>query len=292
MQTEELLIKILNATKPEDIFTKALYRKEYLQFQKLLHPDICQLLGAEDAAKKLNLFRTEMEGYSKIEEDAGVMQVVNDTTLAFRGDKALLMQSLENYKKLMSLTDEASLHFRKYLPASMELKDDVLYVKSTERMIPLTHLTLPQEHVTWLTSRMFELAAWLHQSGYCHAGINPESICIVPETHGIVCTSFYHLKPLNNFLTTISGRHIEWYPDIVFKEKKAIPYIDISLVQRTALYVLGDKSGNGIKLKKDHNENLIDFLITPHYDTYRTFDTYRKLLKTLFGKPKFYKLEI
>ena len=292
MDTEELLNKILNAATAQAIFSKAHFKKEYLHYQKLLHPDVCHLPGATEAALKLNLFRKDMEAGTQIQDDAGTMTQLDDRTLVFKGDTAMLLASMTHYQRLIKLNDPAAGHFKKYLPQSMTLEENALIVTSHERLVPLSQLTLLQEHVTWITSRLFELVSWFYQTGYCHAGINPESVCVVPETHGIVCTSFYHVTPAGSRLNTVSGRYLNWYPDLVFKEKKAIPYIDLSLVQRTALCLLGDASGNGIKLKNTHNEHLIDFLITPHYQPYETFDAYRNLLFSLFGKPKFHKLEI
>ena len=192
----------------------------------------------------------------------------------------------------MALKDESAAHFKKYLPQSMYFNDEGLHVTSEFRMLPLSHLTLPREHADWILNRIFELISWFHQMGYGHMGINPESVFIVPETHGIVCVSFYHLTRLDTKPESLSGRYLNWYPAIVFKQKKAIQYIDISLAQRTAIYAMGDRSGNGIVLKKSVNSELVDFLISPHYSSYQTYQEFRELLFRLFGKPTFHQLNI
>jgi hypothetical protein len=292
MEIDALLSKILQAQKPLEVFSRTEYKKQYVQYMKVLHPDVCTHPQAHEAVTKLNLFRTQIESLCKMEDDAGIFQQLDDKTLMFTGDKNLLQRSYEYYLKLMRLNDDASNHFKKYLPQRMEYKNDVLYVYSAQRIVPFLNLTLPQKHVSWITSRMFEFVSWLHQVDFCHAGINPASFCVVPETHGIICTSFYHQTYMNTKIQTVSGKYLNWYPSILFSEKRAIPYLDISLVQRTALYLLGDESGNGIKLKKVNDESLIDFLITPHYQSFETFDEYRKLLAKIFGKPTFMPLEI
>jgi hypothetical protein len=138
---------------------------------------------------------------------------------------------------------------------------------------------------------MLEFSAWLHQSGFSHNGINPESIFIVPETHGIICVSFYHLTKLHSGLSTISAKYRTFYPANVFDNKIAASNIDIELSKRTAIYVLGDKSGNGIMLKKTHNEDFMDFVIKQHYHSYPAFKEYRDLLSKNFPK-KFYLLNL
>ena len=92
-------------------------------------------------------------------------------------------------------------------------------------MVPLAGLVLPPQRVAWVLCRLLELVVWLHQSGFYHAGPNPES-----------------------------------------------------LAQRTAVCLLGDASGNGVRLRATVSERLADFLLTPHHNAYAAFDDYRELL--------------
>ncbi len=292
MLAAQLLKKVQYSTKATDVFTHLSYKKEYLNYIKQLHPDICRMDGATEAVEKLNTYRKHMEVLHTVTDDAGTLHNQGNQTFIQRGEPALLRQSWENYQQLMQFSDEASLHFRKYLPVSMNLSGDMLVSTTSHQAVPLTHLTLPQEHVSWVVSRMLELVGWLHQIGFTHAGINPDSIAVLPETHGIVCLSFYHMKPMNHRLESISARYLDWYPQITFDQKQALGYIDLCLLQRTGLYLLGDKSGNGVKLKALHDDRLIDFLITPHYEAYDTYHVYRKLLRSIFGKPTFHELNI
>jgi hypothetical protein len=294
METQNLIFKIINAQNPTDIFNKTHFKKEYLGFMKMLHPDVCALENALDAVQKLNDFKEQMENALKIEDDAGHFRVENDTTLLFEteDDTAFFKTSLMNYNWLMKHDNAAAQHFKKMLPTKITLSNNQLRVHSNERLVPLSGLVLPTEHVNWILSRLFEFVGWLDQIGYVHAGLNPESIAILPKTHGIVITSFYHLVKKNTRLNTLSARYLNWYPPSVFDIKMATSYIDLTLAQRTALYLLGDKSANGVILKKTINEELIDFLIQPHIETYETYDSYRKLLGKLYGKPKYYELII
>lgn len=290
MSPEILIQKILSTSQASSIFHRAHFRKDYVRILKMLHPDICPHPQASEALAKVHLWKEKMEG--GISDDAGHIHMADAHTFVIKGQKELLQHSLEQYQALMQLKDEASLHFRRYLPEAMYWEGDDLHVRTKEQAMSLHELRLPEQHVTWLTSRMLEFTAWLHQSGYVHAALLPESLAVVPETHGIVCLTFYHMRHKNSMLRTLSGRYAHWYPPDVFNEKRALPSIDLSLLQKTALYVLGDPSGSGVKLKKDCNEAFIDFLIQSHDEAYTTFDRYRKLLESLFGKPRFYPLEL
>jgi hypothetical protein len=292
MNATDLILKLQSSHRPEDIFTRRNFKKEYLAYIKLLHPDICSEPGASDATSKLNDLREVMESRFLLQDDAGAIRVADEKTLLFQGDKTLLNKSLQQYRRLMAFKDDAALHFQKYLPASMEWQGDALCVRSAHTMVPLSGLQLPREHVSWVTSRLLEWVSWLHQVGYSHNGINPESVCLVPESHGIVITSFYHLAPLNSKLSTISGAYLPWYAPSVFDQKKAVSGIDLGLLQRTALYLLGDPSGHGVKLKMTEPAPLIDFLIASHTDAVPTYEQYRTMLRTVFGKPVFHHLNL
>ena len=292
MNTDTLIHQILHSSHYSEVFSRFTFKKQYIDYLKVLHPDICSHPQATEAVAKINIYKDELDKYQKIKDDGGEIQITSPHNITFKGDETLLKKSFTSFDKLSKLKDEASKHFRKYLPDSLEWKGDRIELHHKEEIMPLTGLLLAEKHVTWVTSRLFEFVAWLNQVGFCHAGLNPESIAIVPKTHGIIVLSFYHLGYTNQKLSTISNRYLNWYPNSIFTEKRAVPYIDITLVQRIALYLLGEKTGTGVKLKKTHNPQLIDFLLESHALPYETFDAYRKLLGTLFGKPKFYPLEI
>lgn len=259
---------------------------------KLLHPDVCILPLAGDAMARINSYRKEMEKYEHGEDDGGSFKFLTENEVLFTGDPELLERSYQNYQTLMNVKDESLNHFKKYLPESISFKDGSLLVTTASRTLPLSHLQLKPEHTNWILNRMYELISWMHQMGYAHLGINPESVFIVPETHGIVCMSFYHMCKLDAKPESLSGKYLNWYPAVVFKQKRAIQYLDVSLAQRTAISAMGDRSGNGIILRKTVNEQLIDFLIAPHYSSFQACQDFKKLLFQLFGKPMFHHLNI
>lgn len=290
--TTFLIDKVLQASHYSEVFSRFQFKKQYLDYLKQLHPDICSHPQATEAVSKINFFKGQIDALSKLQDDAGTMSTISEYEIAWQGNLSLLKKSYENYQKLNSFHDKASLHFKKYLPQELFWQGDALHLRHTERLVPLSGLKLAEKHTTWVCSRLLEFSAWLTQIGFCHAGLNLESVAIVPETHGIVVLSFYHLCPLSQKLSTISKKYRNWYPYTVFSDKKAAPEIDLSLSQRIGIYLLGDPSGNGVKLKKTHTPELIDFLLTQHYKPYETFDTYRKLLFQLYGKPTFHPLDL
>lgn len=290
MEANTAIATILKAKKIEDILDVSNIKSGFDAFIKLVHPDCCSLPQAHDATSKLIALRDVFEKGKTYTDDIGQYHT-NGYFADFVGDKDFLKKSLDMYRRLKSFKDPSSLHFHRYLPETMEIQGDTLHVTFLHRAVPLYSLQLPQEHVNWILSRILECIAWFSQLGYVHAGITPASVFVVPETHGIIFTSFYHMTEIDRPLKTISARYRSWYPACTFDDKKAIPLIDIELGKKVAINLLGDPSGSGVRLKKTHNNEFIDFVIRQHEDAYDTFKQYRALLDKLFEK-KFYPLDL
>ena len=283
MSPQELIDKINNASHLGEVLELTDWKKQYGEMARLLHPDLCNIAGAADAFARLNALKEGWEKGYRFSDDAGAVRAQN-TTITFVGDPKLLLQSYRNYGYLKSLRHLAAQHFHRYLPESMVLDGEVLTLQLCHRAAPLTGLTLQQGHTNWILSRLLEFSTWLAQEGWTHCGINPESVLVVPETHGIILSSFYHLTPLEGAVKTISAKYKRWYPNALFVDKKAVPMIDLELSKRTIATLLGDPSGMGIKLQKTHNPAMIDFLLTAHTDAFECYDKYRKLLDKHFPK--------
>ncbi len=293
MTTTEIIKKVLDAKTPPELFGEMdKWRSTYREYCRI-HPDVCKDPKASEAFVKLNQFKTELEKGKTHNDDAGAV-TYSLFTVEIIGDASLLKTSFDNYNKLMALTDESSVHFKKYIPTSGRMiSENELEWTIDYRAMPLSSIGVqPHLHVNWITSRMLEFAGWINQVGYCHAGINPDSIYIIPENHGMMCISFYHMATLGTKLKTVSGKYSNLYPHKVFDHKKATSNIDIELAKRTGIYLLGDKSGTGNNLRKTHNADIIDFLQRPDYDTLETYKAYRSVLKKHFDTKQFNKLII
>lgn len=289
-QAQRIIAGITNAKKLEDILDVNNIKSEYRDMLKVIYPDMCTEAGAKEATQKLTTLKEEFDKGKTHVCEVGEF-TTNNYFLTFKGNDIALKQSLKNYQILKSLKDANSLHFHQYLPKNMTLDEEGLHIQHPIRTIPITDLQLPQEHVNWILNRMLEFSAWIEQVGYVHCGIHPESIFIIPETHGIQVCLFPHMTKVDNKIGTISGAYQNWYPANVFSKKTASSDIDVELSKKTAIYLLGDKSGSGIKLKRTHNQKFIDFVVKRHNEANTAFLEYRELLQNNFKKG-FYKLDI
>jgi hypothetical protein len=294
MTDVELIEKVLKSKKPSDIFPDD-WRKEYLRFSKLIHPDTCGHPDASNAMAIINHYKDVIENGTPYIDESGPFRVFEKKIIYVITDanRKLITKSVNNYNLLKSKHDNASVNFHRYLPESMILEKDCLTINLKDRSIPLTGQKLEQVHVNWLFSRMFEFVLWLRQINYSHMGMNPTTVFVVPETHGIIIINFYHMATLGKKAETISAKYKMWYPTTLFTEKIATPDIDLELSKKIALYLLGDRSAAGTKLKMDKtiNKEVLNFLLTKHQNHKDEFVQYRELLAKNFEK-KFYPLHL
>jgi len=290
----EIINKILKSKKPSDILNGN-WKDTYKHYSRMIHPDLCKHPDASTAMSKLNEFKNLIINGVEYVDETGSFKVF-EKKIVYKvtdANHALIRKSFENFKLLKSKTDKASVNFHRYLPESMRLSKNELIITLKDRAVPLTGEKLPQVHVNWLFSRMFEIVLWFRNIGYSHMGMNPTTVFVVPETHGIIITSFYHMTHLDSRAKTISAKYKMWYPTALFLKKITTQDIDLELSKKIALYLLGDRSAAGTKLKrdKDVNQEVLKFLLTKHQCELDEFKIFREILAKNFKK-KFYPLNL
>jgi len=290
----DVIEKVLKSNKPQDIFNGD-WKATYKSYSMLIHPDTCKHTDASDAMAKMNSYKEILENGVQYRDEAGDFRVYEKKVVYKVTDenRKLLRKSFENFKLLKSKTDKSSVGFHRYLPESMRLGQNQLVITFKDRTVPLTGEELPQIHVNWLFSRMFELSLWFRNIGYSHMGLNPTTVFVVPETHGIMVISFYHMTHLDQQAKTISAKYKMWYPTNLFMKKIATQDIDLELCKKIALYLLGDRSAAGTKLKREPevHQEILTFLLTKHQNEVEDYKQYRELLSKNFEK-KFYPLDL
>jgi len=287
METQKLIYEINMAQKVEDVLDIKNFEDGFKTIVKSIHPDICKDPGAPEAMQKMNTWKQWFTKGRVLYDDAGEF-TTNGYWAKFQGNT----NSIQNYRLLKSLKGRNHENFQKYIPQEGKLQQDGSFLlEFKDRAIPLSELVLPQEHVNWVLNRLLEYCSYLAENGLSHGGINPESIFIVPETHGIQVCSFYHMGSIGKKAKTMSGKYSLWYPKSLRDTKIITPLTDIELSKRTAIYLLGDKSGSGVKLRKTANEKFLNFVLTQHENAYECMTKYRELLKKNF-KTQFYQLKI
>ena len=71
----ELITKVLKSKKPSDIFPNDDWKKDYIQYSKLIHTDICKLPNANDAMAKINDYKDLIENGKTFTDETGNFKV-------------------------------------------------------------------------------------------------------------------------------------------------------------------------------------------------------------------------
>lgn len=283
--------KILNASWYPDICPSSV---EYKYLAKMLHPDVNSDAKAVSAFAHLNELKELFERGMLLHDESGEYRS-NFLDHKWMGDSVLIQRSYSNYLELVerarkNFNDQSFGHFMRYIPSNLTLENGMLTYRSHRKAIPLSHVIglLPagerNKHVNWIYSRLIEFVTLLESAGITHAGLNPDSILVVPETHAIKVVSFYHM--CIGDVKTICGKYKNYYPQQLFDTKKAGPYIDISCIKKTAICALGDVSGAGTRLRAntDINKNVLGYLMASESDAFLSMKTWRAILDQNFVK--------
>ena len=294
--------KILESKKPSDIFDPVNWKEEYKKWVLHLHPDKNPDPDAHLAFQRLVEYKAIMEDgitfSDEICDKITFKQELNpdgslkEGIVTFFGPEDKLKLSYENYLKVYDSVPGIPT-FRRYLPSEMELNGGELKVYLQHKSHLIHDLTLEEKHVRWFLNRMLEFTSILNIHGQLtHCGINPNSVLICPEEHGIQVISFYHTIPVYSPMKSAIGIHPykSWYPAEIWITKESIPEIDLLMVKRTALTVLGDKTGFGYSMRGKISNDFHEYLLQHDEDIHKGFTDYQKLLDK--SPREFHKLEL
>ncbi len=297
LETEELIQKINSSKSYVEVFESiSEFRGLYKPLMKELHPDICEITGAANAASVINIWRDSIETGNVFNDDAGKVTYFPDRCV-ITGDPLVLSHSLMNYNFLMGLIGPEAELLKRYLPLSMKLISNELHVFYSERNLPLNTLSkiipVPDIHVTWILSRLLEFSGYLSNFKIAHCGLTPDSVFINPETHGVTIISFYHLLKIGDKVTTVSaGYRGNYPPHLTAKDNKATQDIDLYMSKYLCVTLLGDASGRGTKLRTTQKAGFVNFLLEVQQEPRSAFLAFREMLKKHFDTKVFHILKI
>jgi hypothetical protein len=283
MEVKELVKKILSAKSIKELVDINDYATSWKNIMKQIHPDVYKESDASTVSARFMQLKDLWENGWVFDDDSGTVRIKEDI-ITFEGTADLIKKSQQNYERIYRMAND---NFKRYLPNkfignTVTLDDNFLSLKDVD---------LPEEHARWVLSRLLEFSGYMESVGYVHAGLTLDSFLVNPKTHGIKVISFYHMKPINSKLETVSAKFYRLYPSAVFDKKLAEPKIDLELAKRTICFILGDKSGMGVKLKKTVSAPFIEFLLKTNSNSIEAFIEWRKLLKDNY-ESKFYPLEL
>jgi len=271
--------KILDSTKPSDIFDLSNWKVQYQSWIKAVHPDHNTSVGAREAFEKLMQYKEILEnGISFKDELCDI--TLKDNILTFKGPKDKLELSKQNYEIILNSVKVVDT-FPRYLPEKMYFDGDDLKVVLSRRSVLIQDLALEEKHCRWVLNRLLEFSSLMNvHGGWTHCGINPNSVLITPEDHGIQVVSFYHSVKVNDPMRSAIGLLPlkNWYPAEIFTNKRSISTVDSEMSKRLCCYLLGDKSGTGANLRGSTTNYIHDFLMEQGSVVQNDYIKYQELL--------------
>ena len=274
---ENIIKEILNAKSSYELFPTEDSIKEYRRLAKV-HPDICKLPQAEEAFLRLQNLHDLHKNGSSFESDLGKVTYFQNGKIIIKGNPSILKINLDNYNKVIKSYPEII----NYTVKNMTLKDDTLTCNVYTYIRLGTELYWPQVHINWLISRLLEFNGYLEIVNKYFNGLNPKTLMVLPKTHGIAMFNFIHLTEIPNAPKTAPGEFINWY-----KNKASTRLLNLELVAKTIIYLLGDNTGIGNKLKLDKNINkdILNFLLNIKDNKITiTYFEYKELLNSIYEK--------
>jgi hypothetical protein len=126
---------------------------------------------------------------------------------------------------------------------------------SSERIDPL--------HVSWMVTRMNNLACYLEYAQLAHLSIAPEFLLVSLEHHGVSLTgpALYATK-FDNRPKAAPRRTLTVVPDLTRQDVVADSTMDRRLIRQTGLELLRDPSGNRIRTDQSVRPDVAQWLST------------------------------
>lgn len=270
---------ILNSTKPSDIFDPSNWKTQYKTWIKAVHPDHNATNEAREAFEILMRYKDILENGIQFKDELCEI-TFKDNILTFKGPKDKLEMSKANYDSILTSVTGIDT-FPRYLPEKMYFDGDDLKVILSRRSILIHDLVLEEKHCRWVLNRLLEFSSITNvHGGWTHCGINPNSVLITPEDHGIQLVSFYHSVKVNDPMKSAIGLlpFRNWYPPEIFTSKRSNSTVDSEMSKRLCCYLLGDKSGTGANLRGSMTNYIHDFLMEQGSLVQNDYIKYQELL--------------
>jgi hypothetical protein len=121
-----------------------------------------------------------------------------------------------------------------------ELQDGMMFIYDRGQEILMRDLidldNVPNEHVTWMISRMMNLACYLEWAKISHAALSPDTMLVSLENHTIsIIGPVMFATPFGKRPSCVPSRTLNTNPWLKTKSEVSDGRIDLSLIRQTAL---------------------------------------------------------
>jgi hypothetical protein len=123
---------------------------------------------------------------------------------------------------------------------------------------------IPPVHVTWMISRLVNIACYFEFAQKVHLALLPEFLLVDLDGHGVSITGpVLYLMAVGQHPTAAPNRTVEALPALRQKSTLASTKMDRQLIRETALTLLGDRGGTKIKNDPDVLPDVARWISSP-----------------------------
>lgn len=308
-------------------FNKA--KSEYKELVKIYHPDVYKFPDANDIFQKITLLYNEAlkniqnntwtkSNFVKINKtngrsieityltsypfELGMCYVCNKHIVyVFDKDKEKYKDNMISILKSINYRDkEMEKEFSRYIPKIVDTYQSTegkhcIVIEKTIDVYPLKNVyeyynnKLDGKHVSWIISRLSNIACFLKYNNIVHNGINIENCFISPEYHSILLLGgwWYAVKNQSKMIGT-TKEIFDIMPTKYKLEKIANPITDLESVKLIGRKLLGSANCRILMNETTIPKTILQFLTKGSSDdAYKEFSEWDVALDKGYGVRKF-----
>lgn len=161
------------------------------------------------------------------------------------------------------------------------------------------HPELDGRHLVWMFKRMLVALGYAHRQGWVHGAVLPPHLLFNVENHGLQLLDWTLAVKIGQPLKVISSAWKMFYPQEVMKKKSVSPGTDIYMAATSLCWLAGGKPETGTfpsmipgKVRMFLKSCFLESPSMRPQDAWKLHDEFDDMARSLYGRPKFCRLEM
>jgi hypothetical protein len=214
--------------------------------------------------------------------------------------KNFYINYMNNIKTLKYADDKMKSEFNKYLPIKneyFETNDNkfAIIVNKTDDLFLLEDVweyysgNIPDRHVAWILSSLYNIACYLNYNNISHNGIDMKNYFISPKYHsGALLGGWWYTVNTNQKMLGISKSLYDVLPPRIKEDKLGNITTDLESIRLIGKQLLGEKNGCKIKYNKNLPQPIVNWLLMGSSENaFVEYSKWNTVLTNAYGKRKF-----
>jgi len=159
------------------------------------------------------------------------------------------------------------------------------------------HPALDGRHLAWIFNRLLTVLGFCRRQRIVHGAVLPCHVLIDAASHGLRLVGWGRSVAAGRRLGTVPARYRDWYPAEVRRHRPVGPATDLYLAARCVVHLAGgdprtDQMPDAVPppMRRFFRTCLLESAAMRPRDAWALLDDFDRLLRTLYGPPKFYPL--